>query len=76
MRPSGRAPDQLRKVSLESGVSRHAEGSCLVKFGDTHVLCTASVDERVPPWMRNTNRGWVTAEYGMLPRSTHTRSDR
>jgi ribonuclease PH len=76
MRPSGRAPDQLRPVSLEPGFSRHAEGSCLVKFGDTHVLCTASVDERVPPWMRNTGRGWVTAEYGMLPRSTHTRSDR
>src|SRR4051812_33411789 len=76
MRPSGRAPDQLRPVSLEPGYSRHAEGSCLVKFGDTHVLCTASVDERVPPWMRNTNRGWVTAEYGMLPRATHTRSDR
>ena len=76
MRPSGRAPDQLRNISLEPGYSRHAEGSCLVKFGDTHVLCTASVDERVPPWMRNTNRGWVTAEYGMLPRSTHTRSDR
>ncbi|HTM23278.1 MAG TPA: ribonuclease PH, partial [Kofleriaceae bacterium] len=76
MRPSGRAPDQLRKISLEPGVSRHAEGSCLVKFGDTHVLCTASVDERVPPWMRNTQRGWVTAEYGMLPRSTHTRTDR
>ena len=76
MRPSGRAPDQLRKISLEPGFSRHAEGSCLVKFGDTHVLCTASVDERVPPWMRNTGRGWVTAEYGMLPRSTHTRTDR
>jgi ribonuclease PH len=76
MRPSGRAPDQLRNVSLEPGFSRHAEGSCLVKFGDTHVLCTASVDERVPPWMRNTQRGWVTAEYGMLPRSTHTRTDR
>jgi ribonuclease PH len=76
MRPSGRAPDQLRKISLEPGFSRHAEGSCLVKFGDTHVLCTASVDERVPPWMRNTARGWVTAEYGMLPRSTHTRTDR
>ena len=76
MRPSGRAPDQLRKVSLEPGFSRHAEGSCLVKFGDTHVLCTASVDERVPPWMRNSARGWVTAEYGMLPRSTHTRTDR
>src|SRR5712671_4714341 len=76
MRPSGRAPDQLRPVSLEPGFSRHAEGSCLVKFGDTHVLCTASVDERVPPWMRNTGRGWVTAEYGMLPRSTNTRTDR
>ncbi|MCC8429132.1 ribonuclease PH [Reyranella aquatilis] len=76
MRPSGRAPDQLRPVSLESGFSRHAEGSCLVKFGDTHVLCTASVDEKVPPWMRNSGKGWVTAEYGMLPRSTHTRTDR
>jgi ribonuclease PH len=76
MRPSGRAPDQLRKVSLDPGFSRHAEGSCLIKFGDTHVLCTASVDEKVPPWMRNTQRGWVTAEYGMLPRSTHTRTDR
>ena len=76
MRPSGRAPDQLRPVSLEPGFSRHAEGSCLVKFGDTHVLCTASVDERVPPWLRNTGKGWVTAEYGMLPRSTHTRTDR
>src|SRR6202790_16321 len=76
MRPSGRAPDQLRPVSLEPGYSRHAEGSCLVKFGDTHVLCTASVDEKVPPWMRNTARGWVTAEYGMLPRATHTRTDR
>jgi ribonuclease PH len=76
MRPSGRAPDQLRKISLEPGFSRHAEGSCLVKFGDTHVLCTASIDERVPPWMRNSGKGWVTAEYGMLPRSTHTRTDR
>ena len=76
MRPSGRAPDQLRPVSLEPGFSRHAEGSCLVKFGDTHVLCTASVDEKVPPWMRNSGKGWVTAEYGMLPRSTHTRSAR
>ena len=70
------APDQLRPVSLEPGFSRHAEGSCLVKFGDTHVLCTASVDEKVPPWMRNSGKGWVTAEYGMLPRSTHTRTDR
>ncbi len=76
MRPSGRAPDQLRPVSLEPGFSRHAEGSCLVKFGDTHVLCTASIDEKVPPWMRNSGKGWVTAEYGMLPRSTHTRTDR
>ncbi len=76
MRPSGRALDQLRKVTLEPGFSRHAEGSCLVKFGDTHVLCTASIDERVPPWMRNSGKGWVTAEYGMLPRSTHTRTDR
>src|SRR5580704_4336707 len=76
MRPSGRAADQLRPVSLEPGFARHADASCLVKFGDTPVLCTASVDERVPPWMRNTGRGWVTAEYGMLPRSTHTRTDR
>ena len=76
MRPSGRAPDQLRAIILETGVSRHAEGSCLAKFGDTHVLCTASIEERVPPFLRNTGKGWVTAEYGMLPRSTHTRTDR
>ena len=76
MRPSGRTPDQLRKVTLEPGFSRHAEGSCLVKFGDTHVLCTASVDERVPPWMRNSGKGWVTAEYGMLPRATLERTRR
>jgi ribonuclease PH len=76
MRPSGRAPDQLRSVSLETGVNKHAEGSCLARFGDTHVLCTASVEERVPPWMRNSNKGWVTAEYGMLPRSTHSRTNR
>src|SRR5437588_9095061 len=76
MRPSGRAPDMLRPVSLEPGVAKYAEGSCLAKFGDTHVLCTASVEERVPPWMRNSGKGWVTAEYGMLPRSTHTRTDR
>ncbi len=76
MRPSGRAPDQLRPISLEPGFSRYAEGSCLVKFGETHVLCTASVDEKVPPFLRNSGRGWVTAEYGMLPRSTHTRTDR
>jgi ribonuclease PH len=76
MRPSGRAPDQLRTIVLETGVSRHAEGSCIARFGDTHVLCTASVEERVPPFLRNTGKGWVTAEYGMLPRSTHTRTDR
>ncbi len=75
-RPSGRAADQLRKVALEVGVNKHAEGSCLVRFGDTHVLCTASVEERVPPFLRNTGRGWVTAEYGMLPRSTNERTDR
>ena len=75
-RPSGRAVDQLRAVTLEPQVSKYAEGSCLAKFGDTHVLCTASIDEKVPPFLRNTGSGWVTAEYGMLPRSTHTRSDR
>ncbi len=75
-RPSGRAPDQMRPVSLEPGFAKYAEGSCLVRFGDTHVLCAASVEERVPPFLRNTGRGWVTAEYGMLPRSTHTRTDR
>lgn len=76
MRPSGRATDAMRAVSLETGFSKYAEGSCLAKFGDTHVLCTATVEERVPPFLRNTGRGWVTAEYGMLPRSTHTRTDR
>jgi ribonuclease PH len=76
MRPSGRATDALRTVTLEPGFSKYAEGSCLAKFGDTHVLCTATVEERVPPFLRNTGRGWVTAEYGMLPRSTHTRTDR
>src|SRR5277367_3931343 len=76
MRPSGRPADTMRAVSLETGFSKYAEGSCLAKFGDTHVLCTASVEERVPPFLRNTGRGWVTAEYGMLPRSTHTRTDR
>jgi ribonuclease PH len=75
-RPSGRLADQLRAVSLETHFSRHAEGSCFVKFGDTHVLCTASVEEKVPPFLRGKGEGWVTAEYGMLPRSTHTRSDR
>jgi ribonuclease PH len=76
MRPSGRSADQMRRVTLETGFSKYAEGSCLAKFGDTHVLCTASVEDRVPPFLRNTGRGWVTAEYGMLPRSTHTRTDR
>lgn len=76
MRPSGRSPDQMRSVTLETGFTPYAEGSCLAKFGDTHVLCNATVEERVPPWMRNSGRGWVTAEYGMLPRSTHDRTDR
>ncbi len=76
MRPSGRAPDELRSVVLEPGVNKYAEGSCLARFGDTHVLCTASIEERVPPFIRNTGRGWVTAEYGMLPRSTGSRSHR
>jgi ribonuclease PH len=76
MRPSGRASDALRPVSLEPGIAKYAEGSCLARFGDTHVLCMATVEERVPPFLRNTGKGWVTAEYGMLPRSTHTRTDR
>ena len=76
MRPSGRATDQLRAVSMETGVNKHAEGSCLIKMGETHVLCLASVEERVPPWMRNSGKGWVTAEYGMLPRSTGSRMGR
>src|SRR5246500_4194029 len=76
MRPSGRTPEAMRPVALEPGVAKYAEGSCLARFGDTHVLCTASVEERVPPFLRNPGRGWVTAEYGMLPRSTHTRTDR
>ncbi len=76
MRPSGRAPDALRAIALEPGYAKYAEGSCLVRFGDTHVLCTASLDEKVPPFLRNSGQGWVTAEYGMLPRSTHTRTDR
>ena len=76
MRPSGRAIDQMREVPLEPGFNKYAERSCLVRFGATHVLCTASIDERVPPWLRNSGKGWVTAEYGMLPRSTHTRTDR
>ena len=76
MRPSKRAPDEMRQVSLEPGFSKHAEGSCLVRFGDTHVLCTASLEERVPPWLRGAGKGWVTAEYGMLPRSTGQRMRR
>jgi len=76
MRPSGRSFDELRTVSLEPSASKHAEGSCLVKFGDTHVLCTASWDETTPPWLRGEGRGWVTAEYGMLPRSTGGRMRR
>ena len=76
MRPSGRKTDQMRPISIETGVSRHAEGSCLIRVGDTHVLCTATIDERVPPFMKNTGLGWVTAEYGMLPRATNTRMKR
>ncbi|MGE0281667.1 MAG: ribonuclease PH [Rhizobiaceae bacterium] len=76
MRPSKRQFDEMRAISFERGVSKHAEGSCLVKFGDTHVLCTASLEERVPAWMRNSGKGWVTAEYGMLPRATGERMRR
>ncbi|MBU6506147.1 MAG: ribonuclease PH [Alphaproteobacteria bacterium] len=75
-RPSGRAPTELRPVRLEPNVAKYAEGSCLASFGDTRVLCCATVEEKVPPFLRNTGRGWITAEYGMLPRSTHTRTDR
>ncbi len=76
MRPSGRATGEMRAVSIETGVTRHAEGSCLIRMGDTHVLCTASLDDRVPPFLKGTGLGWVTAEYGMLPRATHTRMRR
>ena len=76
MRPSGRALDALRPVSIETGVTRHAEGSCLIRMGDTHVLCTASVDPSVPRFVKGWGLGWVTAEYGMLPRATHTRMNR
>ena len=76
MRPNKRALDELRDISIETGVSPYAEGSCLIKCGNTHVLCTASVDENVPRWMKGKNKGWVTAEYGMLPRATHTRGRR
>ncbi|WP_228243893.1 ribonuclease PH [Porphyrobacter sp. GA68] len=76
MRPSGRSPDEMRTVTVETGFTRHAEGSCLIGFGDTRVLCTASVEERLPPWLRGKGQGWVTAEYSMLPRATHTRGNR
>ena len=76
MRPSKRKPDELRRVSIERAVSMHAEGSCLIKFGNTHVLCMASLEERVPPWLKGQGRGWVTAEYGMLPRATTDRTRR
>ncbi|MCG8493100.1 MAG: ribonuclease PH [Sneathiellales bacterium] len=76
MRPSGRQPDELRGISLEPGYAMNAEGSCFIKAGNTHVLCTASIEERVPPFLRNTGKGWVTAEYGMLPRSTGSRMSR
>ena len=76
MRPSRRAPDELRAVTLERGVVKYAEGSCLVKFGDTHVLVTATLEERLPPWLKGQGRGWVTAEYGMLPRATLERTRR
>ena len=76
MRPSGRSPDQMRAISMEPGFTRHAEGSCLISFGDTRVLCTASVETNLPPWLRGKGKGWVTAEYGMLPRATHTRGRR
>jgi ribonuclease PH len=76
MRPSGRAPDEMRAISIETGFTKHAEGSCLISFGDTRVLCTASIEERIPPWLRGKGEGWVTGEYSMLPRSTHTRGQR
>jgi ribonuclease PH len=76
MRPSGRAPDEMRAISIETGFTKHAEGSCLISFGDTRVLVTASVEDRLPPWLRGKGEGWVTAEYSMLPRATHTRGNR
>jgi len=76
MRPSGRAADEMRAISIETGFTKHAEGSCLISFGDTRVLCTASVEEKVPPFLRNKGTGWVTGEYSMLPRATHTRGSR
>jgi ribonuclease PH len=76
MRPSSRAPDEMRPITIETGFTKHAEGSCLISFGDTRVLCTASVEKNVPPWMRGKGEGWVTGEYSMLPRATHTRGSR
>ena len=76
MRPSGRAPDEMRAITIQPGYTRHAEGSCLIGFGETRVLVTASIEERVPPFLRGKGQGWVTAEYGMLPRATHTRGSR
>ena len=76
MRPTGRAANQMRPVTLDPGAAKYAEGSCLVRFGETHVVCAATVEDRPPRFLRDTGRGWVTAEYGMLPRSTHTRTDR
>ena len=75
-RPSNRNYNELRKIVLDVNVSRYAEGSCMAKFGNTHVLCTASIENKLPPWLRNSGKGWITAEYGMLPRSTHSRIDR
>jgi len=75
-RPSGRAPDEMRAISIETGYTKHAEGSCLISFGETKVLCTASIEERLPPWLRGKGEGWVTGEYSMLPRATHTRGSR
>ncbi|MDG5488200.1 ribonuclease PH [Sphingomonas sp. BGYR3] len=76
MRPSGRAPDEMRAITITPNFTRHAEGSCLIAFGDTQVLVTASIEEKLPPWLRGKGEGWVTAEYGMLPRATHTRGSR
>jgi len=76
MRPSGRKLSEMRPISIETGITKHAEGSCLIKVGETHVLCTASLEEKAPPFLKGTGKGWVTAEYGMLPRATHTRNRR
>lgn len=76
MRPSGRSADEMRAITIETAYTKHAEGSCLISFGDTRVLCTASVEERIPPWLRGKGEGWVTGEYSMLPRATHTRGSR